>query len=432
MRTPASGLSAAVVAIAVLLACDKGGQTDSPTAAAAAEPSPASTADSFLVEESTVVRVPVFGRGRPVIGHCVHPLTGVPHSGICSEALYKAGAPMLPGKFARRILQQLPDAQYEERSEVLDIAVDVNADVLPVKSENSVRIVRYRLIKEWSRFRTLSAVAGKPGAGLTSVGALKTGGLAEESRLPVPDTEPDVDIDHDAMGTIFGIDYGIAVRIIVELSITQASSETSASFGFGDLAAAVQAGRVKAKVKYETIGVSFDIMPENFPTSIESLHDLTAIEAAFQSAISKISFRWNDSVDAFLAMRETETKELSQCTEQARHRRPTASIEHCKALSSGKLVADFLLDYFFVAPVAIYYLRSDEATRVAATRACDLQLRLRGSEDTDAAIERCVEASFPTKLASPAADDDEDLPPGSSGGGPAAVGQDPPPPASGV
>jgi hypothetical protein len=208
----------------------------------------------FTVEEGRVVRMPAYRGEYPVLGQCVRTKDYALSRASCAEI----GTPQAP---QLRILEK---QGYSSSSRLLSVHTGVAANVAGQKAKAEISVTKYRMFIEWNRYTVFSLDKEKTESG----------------------TGPYVS----------AVEYGVGVRIILDISLTKVGTEADAKFGLGTIAAHLDAGQATVAVKYDTIGVPFDILPKGLPTTIESVNDISRMIEGLNKAVEKVSDSWNEVV----------------------------------------------------------------------------------------------------------------------------------------
>ncbi len=213
----------------------------------------------YTIEDGRVVRIPAYRGQEPVIGQCVDGRYGL------SEGCMDGGAckPVGPD-----YLDHLNRQGYRSSSSMLSVQTGIEIDAGASKGKTKVTLSRHRLFIEWNRYQVISldpATTRSPGA--------------------------------EGCSYVSAMERGIGIRIILDTSLSNVDAETTLTFGFGQVAAAVALGKAQIDVQYDTMGVPQDILPPNLPTSVASVDDLAKVVAGLHQAVAKISETWNDKLE---------------------------------------------------------------------------------------------------------------------------------------
>lgn len=157
-----------------------------------------------------------------------------------------------------------PKGEFRFSSRLINLQVSgtaqAGAGVVSGGVKGAYSIANHQLIMEWSRFKMVT--------------------FNSATRL-----QPE-------LGYVSGVEKGIALRVLFEARIKNATAEQSASFGFGQLASALAAGNAEVLVRYETVGIRKDILPPGTTISVTSVNDLVNVQSAFYKAIADVSADW--------------------------------------------------------------------------------------------------------------------------------------------
>lgn len=134
---------------------------------------------------------------------------------------------------------------------------------------------RYLLVFEWRRYRYQSLYKHRSERG------------QYERSYELEENSP----------AVTAVETGIAVRIAFDVRLRSVDASASASFGFGNMAAALANQLVDVQVGYEVIGITRDILPRN-PVNISSVDGYVAAMSDFYAAVRSISDEWNNYVAA--------------------------------------------------------------------------------------------------------------------------------------
>ena len=302
------------------------------------------------------IRVVAFDFGGVKMGQCATP-EGDLIDGVCAQtrAIPNAvpdtldvtqGAPEIDTleitrggvKYSSAQLKQRPLSdynsgmfrQYSLRTDTTgSAAVAVAAGA---KSDSKIFISRHLLVFEWRRY-TLDETAG-PGAA---------------SRSPY----------------VSGIERGIAVRVVFDVSLRSVDVNASLTFGFGSLATALASSRASVEVGYELIGTTMDILPER-ATNITSVDGYIEAMNRFYDAVRRISLAW-ECID-FSKASAVSTR--GECTVV-----PASTNTPAKYTQAGQDASSF------VPGILAYYVSGVRSDRVedAASYAYGYQLGIEGT-----------------------------------------------------
>jgi len=215
---------------------------------------------------------------------------------ICNEDI----ATKVKGKvlYSDETLFNLPRGRFRYYSRLSSLEIVSDLKVKGVGSgRNRTAVAKYSMVAEWSRYLNISItnddwLLSKPSTPDPSRGSARDNDIrvsAEE--LP----ESSTSLKPREKAYVFGIDYGIGVRVVLDVTIRGIDAEGAASFGFGELATSIVSESAEINVRYDTVGVREDILPQNAPTNITSINDLVNVQRAFYGAIDNISSDWNDA-----------------------------------------------------------------------------------------------------------------------------------------
>jgi len=240
---------------------------------------------AFSETDGPTVRVITYRAPEPKLGQCVGKDYELTHESCASGEVKQPT--VLDGPKA------LSKGSFRYFSKVTSIKSGASATVGGSGGKAAYAVSNHQLVIEWSRYTVSSFSETKK---------------ADRSKSYVS-----------------AVERGIAIRVVFEVALRDASAETTLSFGFGNLAAALVAGKAEVQVRYDTIGIDRDILPPNAPINVTSINDLVNVQAAFYKAISDVSTKWNDPTQppppapftpGVLAYYVTKGADLSQDTVQ--------------------------------------------------------------------------------------------------------------------
>ncbi len=239
-----------------------------------------------------VARVLTYGAPTPYLGQCASAHGGELYPFMCATAENR-----VPGDFvlSHQTLRKLPRGRFRYYSRLTSLEVVSAVKVKGVGDTNQkTAVAKYSMVAEWSRYINVSSLDSR---GSDPVLVKREGGVraAEDVEVvaPLPILPSARKGDGDAY--VFGIDYGVGVRVALDVTIRGIDAQAAASFGFGELAASIVSDGAEISVRYDTVGVREDILPPNAPTNITSVNDLVNVQRAFYGAIDEISEDWNDA-----------------------------------------------------------------------------------------------------------------------------------------
>lgn len=220
----------------------------------------------YTLEDGRVVRIPTYRSEYPVLGQCVEDLTYALSAGSCvtsSDGKPFTTSPNIP-------VRMLDKQGFRAFSRQLSVESSLNVNASGQEVKTKVVVAKHRLFIEWNRYAVYSIDPFK----------LKK-----------------VENVENADPYVSGVEYGIGVRVILDVTLTDVDATANLSFGFGSIGANVATKKAQIAVQYDTIGVSRDILPENLPMAIESVGDLTKMLMGLYGAVENISKNWNARVD---------------------------------------------------------------------------------------------------------------------------------------
>jgi hypothetical protein len=204
-------------------------------------------------DNSQVVRVLAYRTPAPSGGECVDENYTVQFES-CLDGLKPR---QLGAKYP-------PKGEFRFSSNLVSIEVSGTGQAFGSSVQGSYTVSTHRLLMEWSRFRVVSYSGAK--------------------RL-----KPD-------LGYVSATERGIAIRVLFDVRLRDATAKTNLSFGFGQLASSLVIGNAEVLVRYETVGIKRDILPKA-TVAVTSVNDLVNVQSAFYDAIANVSRSWSDAVE---------------------------------------------------------------------------------------------------------------------------------------
>jgi hypothetical protein len=147
------------------------------------------------------------------------------------------------------LICRLGEGTFGQRSRLVTYSANASAGVGPAKGEVKITSATYQLVYEWSQSINVYAVPG----------------LLKEH-------EP----------VVSSADYGVALRLIMDVSISSADSSLGATLGIAQLAAALQTDRAQINVRYSVLGAVKSFLPDG-AIRIDSSADLFQVLADFHA-----------------------------------------------------------------------------------------------------------------------------------------------------
>ncbi len=211
-----------------------------------------SSADAVMdTDNPNIVRVLAYRNPAPEGGECV------------DDAYNTLGAMCLADvKAVQPATTTHPSkGEFKFSSRLVKLEVSGNAAAAGSTVEATYSVATHQLVMEWSRFRIESFKGTKR--------------------------------DRPELGFVSAVERGIAIRVLFQAKLRDATAKTNLSFGFGQLAAALAEGRAEVLVRYETVGIKRDILPTTATISVTSVNDLVNVQSAFYKAIADVSDDWS-------------------------------------------------------------------------------------------------------------------------------------------
>lgn len=203
-----------------------------------------STNFSSVRVDANTVRIGGFERSGPVYGMCAT---------LAGEPLTVACVPDNELKVNTAMASDLSKTDYRLYSRVLDVNFSQQANVGGVQASGSVITKRMQFVNEWARWRV--------------------------ELTPTKSAQP----------YVCGADVGIAVRLILDVTLTTTDANLASNFGFGQLAAALATNSATVMVRYDTVGTTYNILPESSPVTITSVDSYLAVTDSFYNAVRALS-----------------------------------------------------------------------------------------------------------------------------------------------
>ena len=145
-----------------------------------------------------------------------------------------------PSPAAAPRLDQLSKGIFGQYTRLKSFDSSSSVDTVAGEARGTFTSAEYEVIYEWSRFKAQSI----------------------ESTELSPDKP-----------AIASVDVGIAIRLVMEVTIDSASGSVSTNLGLGKLAAALEERRAQASVRFAVFGVSSQVAPDRL-IRIDSAADL--------------------------------------------------------------------------------------------------------------------------------------------------------------
>jgi hypothetical protein len=235
--------------------------------------------DELSLREGTTVRVPLTGTPKVDLGQCVDIRQRL-RPGACAAGTPGAAPITVGDLWAGRF-------RYHSRLFSLDTSGEVKAGGSSGKT--AVSIATHELLIEWSRGSALQ-YQDNPKPDGSKKCPIEGDVSPRGTPAPAGGTTKPTD---DSCGFVWAVEQGIAIRVFFTVKLRNIKADATLSFGFGSLAAALALGHAEVQVRYQTIGIDKDILPETAPINVTSIDDLLGVKQAMYAAIKAASDDWN-------------------------------------------------------------------------------------------------------------------------------------------
>jgi hypothetical protein len=85
------------------------------------------------------------------------------------------------------------------------------------------------------------------------------------------------------------IRMGVGVRMVLDVVVARSSTNASAQFGFGSVAAALTSRDTTVRVSFSSIGIADSVLPERSPIVISSPSEFGEVSEEFYTTIQKLN-----------------------------------------------------------------------------------------------------------------------------------------------
>lgn len=305
-----------------------------------------------------VARVLTYGAPDPWFGQCADSTGGELLPFTCDESIAKLFYGFGIGE--HQGLSLLPRGRFRYYSRLTSVEVMSRGKAVgTAEAKGKVAVAKYSMVAEWSRYINVNSTFETGPSASTPI-------QPDGKKTDLKKAEPAL---AKSSAVVFGIDYGVGVRVVLDVTIRGIDAEGVTSFGFGELAASIVTKGAEINVRYDTVGVRRDILPPNAPTNITSVNDLVNVQRTFYGAIDTISRDWNDAYKGEEPDQGDEPLEPDEGTGTG----GDVDEEPSEALNGhDEDVDERLGKKFRFAPVAYYIYRSNLDEEIKDT--CDRQV----------------------------------------------------------
>lgn len=222
---------------------------------------------STYVTEATdpqTLRVLLLGGSVVAVGQCASFEGGLLQRFDCLPAAQA---------FDLKLDANLGRGRFYEYSSVAEVRVESQVQVAGQKVSGSFYTSRHHFVFEWSRSRY--------------DGLQQPQAIGKEHRRPV----------------VVGADIGVAVRLHLDVRARTSSLESALTFGVGDLSAALATNEATVDIRYDSIGVTKDMMTCGLSPMfrVASVQEFLDAKAQFVKCSTAVDEAWNAYVNGTLA-----------------------------------------------------------------------------------------------------------------------------------